>query len=94
MLTSVKFKSKLRQTTLKALKDFKWVDVIAEWGKDAPIFKRFLESASSVPKDLHPPKKTLKPRAVLYAHRKKCTMAMAGATLIRARCPSMTAHMY
>ena len=90
-LTSLRFNSKLRQTTVRALKEFKWEDVLEEWRETAPTFNRFLESASNPPKE---GKKPLKPRALAHRHSKKCTMAMAGATLLRARCHTMTAPLY
>ena len=95
ILTSLKFKSKLRQTTLKSLKNFKWADVVAEWKTNAPTYNRFLECASNIPKDPPAPQKSpLTPRGIKYEKSKRCTMAMAGSTLLRARCQSMSAHMY
>ncbi|KAM4628210.1 uncharacterized protein ACJ7VT_003024 [Polymixia lowei] len=84
-LTSVTFGSMLRQTSPAALKTFRWTDVVSEWRKNAPTFLKFLECASSVSFD------GLASSDSSYTKTKKCAMAMAGATLLRARAQAMNA---
>uniref|UniRef100_A0AAY5K462 DUF4604 domain-containing protein n=1 Tax=Esox lucius TaxID=8010 RepID=A0AAY5K462_ESOLU len=85
-ITSFEFNSILRQTSPSALKDFTWDKVLEEWRTNAPTFMSFLETASTFVKTQN--KKTPK------AHRKKCTMAMAGSSLLQARCERMSAAMH
>ncbi|XP_030004403.1 surfeit locus protein 2 isoform X2 [Sphaeramia orbicularis] len=89
-LTSLKFGSVLRQTSFKNLKDFKWMDVVAEWQTNAPTFLKFLEAASSISMEAT----TLKPPRISHGKTNKFKIPMAGAILLNARCLSMSAHMY
>lgn len=89
-LTSQKFPSVLRQTSFKDLKDFKWLDVVAEWRMNAPTYLKFLESASSVSMEAT----TSRTRPFSHSKTNKYKLSMAGAILLNARCQSMSAHMY
>ncbi|XP_074492129.1 uncharacterized protein LOC141768092 isoform X1 [Sebastes fasciatus] len=89
-LTSLKFTSILRQTSMKDLNNFKWMDVVAEWRMNAPTYLKFLESASSVSMEAT----TSRIRPVSHSKTNKYKLPMAGAILLNARCSSMSAHMY
>ncbi|XP_037627169.1 uncharacterized protein LOC119489071 isoform X3 [Sebastes umbrosus] len=89
-LTSLKFTSILRQTSMKDLNNFKWMDVVAEWRMNAPTYLKFLESASSVSMEAA----TSRIRPVSHSKTNKYKLPMAGAILLNARCSSMSAHMY
>lgn len=87
-LTCKKFKSTLKKSTPSDLKQFPWEKVLDEWKKKAPTFLQFLKSASNVSTQVTGEKGKKSARA------KICTMAMAGATLLRARSNFISAPMY
>lgn len=89
-LTSLKFSSILRKTSIKDLHNFKWMDVVEEWRMNAPTYLKFLESASSVSMEAT----TSITRPTSHSKTKLYKLPMAGAILLQARCPSMSAHMY
>ncbi|KAL0963345.1 hypothetical protein UPYG_G00305050 [Umbra pygmaea] len=85
-LTSLEFNSLLRQTSPPALKEFNWDKVLEEWRTNAPTFMSFLSTASTFAKT--------QTKKTQPAHTKKCTTAMGGACLLRARCEKMNAAMH
>ncbi|KAI1888750.1 hypothetical protein AGOR_G00171940 [Albula goreensis] len=87
-LTSLKFNSILRQITPMALNEFKWNKALAEWRTAAPTFLKFLACASTASVEMRA-SDTRGP-----TRRKTCAMAMAGATLLKARAAGMCAPMY
>ncbi|XP_049913675.1 uncharacterized protein LOC126398404 [Epinephelus moara] len=83
-LTGNKWKSILKKTTPSDLKKFSWDKVLDEWKEKAPTFLQFLKCASTVSTE----------KGEGNARAKICKMAMAGATLLRARSKFMCAPMY
>ena len=87
-LVSFRFGSILRKTSLEDLEHFTWTKVLSEWRDHAPTFLHFLQQASKVRFDglasSDTPNRTTK----------ICAIAMAGATLIRARVQTMNAPQF
>lgn len=88
-LTSRTTKSILSRTSPSDLKQFSWDKVLDEWKEKAPTFLKFLECVSTVSTLAGTEKKGNK-----NYRAKMCTMAMAGATLFRARSKFMNAPMH
>ncbi|XP_039680974.1 uncharacterized protein LOC120574687 isoform X3 [Perca fluviatilis] len=91
-LTSRKFTSILRRTSIEDLKNFKWMNVVEEWRTNAPTFLKFLQCASTV--SIEPATTTSRIRPNPPRRINKYRLPMAGAILLNARCESMSAHMY
>ncbi|XP_034749511.1 uncharacterized protein LOC117957693 isoform X3 [Etheostoma cragini] len=91
-LTSRKFTSILRRTSIEDLKNFKWMNVVEEWRTNAPTFLKFLQCASTV--SIEPANTTSRIRPHPSRRINKYRLPMAGAILLNARCESMSAHMY
>ena len=86
------FNSILRQHNPQALIDFKWDNLIAEWKQNAPTFLKFLECVGTVYDKLNVTGLTSRQKQKRKAQ--ACTLAMAGATLLRSRNLAMSAPMY
>lgn len=87
------FNSILRQHNPQALNDFKWDNLIAEWRQNAPTFLKFLECVGTV-YDEKLKVTGLTSRQKQTRKAQACTLAMAGATLLRSRNFAMSAPMY